>query len=585
MRTLRSAGMLASLALVLAVSTAGAAPRYLPHSRTTPAPVPGELVVALPAGAAFARGAGGEPVAGDAARAALLAREGLVPARLLGRGSAHRGGVHAAPALADRFAVLRGVRPDFDAAVAARHLRESGLFAAVAPNFGVRLFATYPNDPRLGEQWWVHDDTGADVRLPEAWDVTHGSTSIVIAILDTGVDTGHPDLAGKIWTNPGEIAANGIDDDGNGFIDDLHGWDFGGNDANPNPEPMFDEIGLDEGFHGTMCAGIAAAATHNSEGGAGAGWNSRILPIRIFDANGEASAEGIADAIGYAVDNGANVISMSFGAPDDAGVPEFFQALIDVANAAGVVCVAAAGNDGVDTPLQYPAACAHVIATGATDENNARAEFSNFGSYVDVAAPGAFMFSTICRNYVVDDLSQIFYLYFFYWDGETPYMYADGTSFSCPLVAGVCALVLAQHPGLGSDAMRDRLVNTGDPVAYDEPIGPRVNAYGAVTAPVTAVGPVATGAARLSGPWPNPAAATSRLSFELPKEGIADLSIFDASGRRVRVLASGRLAAGIHDVTWDGADENGRDLPAGLYFARLTGNGMRQTVRIARLPH
>ncbi len=586
MLQLRTAGLSTFLTAVLAVSTAAAGPRFLPHSRPdAPAAVPGAIVVALPPGESFAIGAGGVPLVGDARRVALLAREGLVPVRVLGHGAEPRAAGARAPQLAGRFALLRGARPDFDAALAARSLRESGLFTAACPDYEMRLFTTIPNDPHVPDQWWVRDTGGglADVRLPEAWDVTHGSPSIVIAILDTGVDLSHPDLASRIWTNPHEIAGNGIDDDHNGYIDDVHGWDFGAGDNDPDPEPMIDDIGLDEGFHGTMCAGIAAAATDNAEGIAGAGWNSRIMPIRIFDSNGNASSAAITDAVAYAVDNGAKIISMSFGAPDQPGLADFFQALIDEANAAGVVCVAAAGNDSTDTPVEYPAACRHVIACAATTMDNVRADFSNYGSYVDVAAPGASMFSTLCQNYVIDDLSQIFYLFFFGWDGETPYMYGDGTSFACPLVAGVAALALATHPGISPDGMESLLVRTGDPVAYDHPIGPRLNAFRAVSAP-TAVSAGQPLVSALTGPWPNPTSGTSRLDFALARTGEAELAIYDAGGRRVRLLASGVLAAGAHEATWDGTDARGNPTPAGLYFARLTGNGARQVARIVRLP-
>jgi subtilisin family serine protease len=305
----------------------------------------------------------------------------------------------------------------------------------------------------------------------------------------------------------------------------------------------------------------------------------------VFDSNGVATNAGIADAMAYAVENGARVISLSFGSPDEPGLPEYFQALVDVAHAAGVVCVAAAGNDGVDTPVTYPAACDHVISVGATNDVNERAEFSNWGEWVDVAAPGAFMWSTICRNYEIDELSQIFYLYFFGWDGENPYMYGDGTSFACPLVAGVVGLVLSEMPGLNADQVEQHLKATGDVVAYDHPIGKRVNAFQAVNTAVTAVEPVLAAAGfGLGTPTPNPAAGITRLSFTLAQPGDADLTVFDASGRRVRSLAGGFLPAGTHGASWDGRDEAGESAPAGLYFARLVQNGEARSMRLVRLP-
>ncbi|MEO5616774.1 MAG: S8 family serine peptidase, partial [Candidatus Eisenbacteria bacterium] len=483
-----SRSLAAALVLFAALSVvhaAAAAP--LPRLTNRPAATPGELVVVLPAGESFASGARGEALVPDTRIAALLAREGLEPARVLGRGGTRAAGASRASALAGRFALLRSHRPDFDPIAASEALRASGRFAAVCPNYGMRLFDTLPNDPYVPNQWSIQDVGGSDIRLPAAWDVTTGSTSVVIAILDTGVDTGHPDLAGQIWQNAGEVPGNFVDDDLNGYADDTQGWDFGDGDADPNPGPMIDEIGLDVGFHGTFCAGIAGAGTDNATGIAGAGWLCRIMPLRVFDSAGVASNAAITDAIGYAIDNGARVISMSFGAPDQPGLPEFFQALIDVANAAGVVCVAAAGNDGVDTPITYPAGCAHVISVGATTDTNERAGFSNWGPWVDVAAPGSLMWSTLCRNYEIDEISQIFYIYFFGWDGENPYMYGDGTSFACPLVAGVVGLLLSEMPGLTPDQVEAHLKATGNVVAYDHPIGPRVNAFNAVSTGVTAV--------------------------------------------------------------------------------------------------
>jgi subtilisin family serine protease len=407
-----------------------------------------------------------------------------------------------------------------------------------------------------------------DVDLPEAWDLEQGGADVVIGVMDTGVDTGHPDLAGRIWTNPGEVPGNSLDDDGNGYADDVNGWDFGTDDADPNPHAVIDPIGLDIGFHGTFVAGIASATTNNGQGIAGAGWNCRILPLKVVDAAGDITSEAVAEAFLYAADLQIGVLNMSLGGPGNPGVPEFFQALVDVADSAGVMCVAAAGNDGVDTP-SYPAACERVLAVAATEQGELRASFSNYGSWVDIAAPGAMMWSTICRNYVIDDVSQIFYLYFFLWDGENPYMYNDGTSFACPLVAGACGLVRHRFPALTPQQVAQRMVTTGDAITYDQPIGPKLNAHRAVSAPLVAVedGPAAGfGFDRLA---PNPFRSATTLSFTTVAPGPVRLRLYDFAGRLVREIASEHLPAGPHTRTWNGADASGHALPSGVYFATL----------------
>jgi subtilisin family serine protease len=546
------APLLASIlaSTLLAWTTASAAPlrtpRHLPFS-------PGEVVIIgddLELGTA---GGGGQ--AKHPRLAAALAGLGIEQARRLGR----------------HTWLLTSRRPGFDPAEASRAIQATGAVRAASPNYRFSLFAT-PNDLYLIYQYYVDDGGGADVRLPAAWDVTQGDPSVVIAIVDTGVDTGHPDLASKIWQNPGETAGNGIDDDGNDLIDDVVGWDFGVGDNNPNPEYTMDASGLDVGFHGTFCAGIAAAATNNDEGIAGAGWNCRIMPLKVSHPDSGITSSAIAGAVEYAVDKGASVISMSFGGPGDPGVPEFFQALVDLATFSGAVCVAAAGNDGVSTPV-YPAACDRVLAVGATDDTNARASFSNWGPWVDVAAPGAAMWSSICRNYTLTELDQLFYILFFGWDGLSPYMFGDGTSFACPLTAGVVGLVRSLYPALPPPMVMRHVIQTGDVVAFDLPVGTKVNALRAVGVPTAVVeAGAASPPARVSAA-PNPAPGATEIRYRLATAGTVRLAVYDVSGRQVRAWPEHSVAAGPHAIRWDGRDDRGDRLPASVYFVKLQGPG------------
>ena len=481
-----------------------------------------------------------------------------------------------------RYVRLTSSSPGFDPSAAAADLRASGLVRAALPNLRMRLHATLPNDPDLADQWYVYDGGGpADVRLPDAWDVQRGSAAVRIGIMDTGVDMTHPDLASKIWTNPGEIPGNGIDDDGNGYVDDVHGWDFGNNDNDPNPHAVIDTtLGIDVGFHGTFVAGIAGAATNNNEGIAGAGWNCSLVPLKVVDTNGDITLSAVTAAFAYATQMHLEVLNMSFGTAGDTSVANYFQAMVDAATAAGVLCVASAGNDGTNG-LNYPAACNHVLSVASTNESNARSSFSNYGPTVRVAAPGEFMWSSICQNYVIDDLSQIIYIYFFYWDGVTPYMEGDGTSFSAPLASGVCALVRSAHPSWTPMQVLGDIIGTGDIVAYDEPIGPKINAANAVTQPLTGVsGPALAASLRAA---PNPFVSAASLRYSLAADGPVRMHVLDCSGRLVRELDAGDLAAGPHARSWDGTDAHGAPVRPGLYFIDLERGGTHERVRLVRL--
>jgi subtilisin family serine protease len=555
-------------------------PRPVPRKSGPPSLASNDVLVILRDGATLRIGAGSRAVAADPALAATLGRLGIDRATPVGheRTDATRRSRPSPP----RIVRLSSTAPGFDAVAAAQALRATGRFRAVCPNYRLQPFATFPNDYYLPDQWYVHDPAGGDVHLPEAWDFEKGGSTVTIGIMDTGVDIGHPDLATRIWTNPGEVPGNGVDDDGNGYIDDVNGWDFGNDDADPDPEPIIDEIGLDIGFHGTFVAGIAAAAAGNAQGIAGASWNCLIVPLKVANAAGDITVEAVTPAFLYAADQHLSVLNMSLGSAGGPGIPEYFQALVDVADSAGVLCVAAAGNDGVDTPT-YPAGCDRVLAVGAMDMGNVRAEFSNFGSWVDVAAPGASMWSTICRNYVIDDTSQLFYYVFFGWDGENPYMYGDGTSFACPLVSGVCALVRHHGPALTPEQVATRIVATGEAIAFDQPIGPKLNAYRAVNASLLAVEDVLPETPRFDRGAPNPFRTSTVLSFTTTTPGPVRLRLYDLDGRLVRELVNEFMPAGRHERTWNGASASGARLAAGVYLAVLESGGLRARQKLVML--
>ena len=324
-----------------------------------------------------------------------------------------------------------------------------------------------PNDENFSKQWALQN-TGqnggtpdVDIDAPEAWDIEIGSSDVIIAVIDTGVDYTHPDLAGNIWINKDEVPSNGIDDDNNGFIDDVRGWDFANNDSDP----------LDDNGHGTHCSGIASAVTNNNVGVAGVCWNCKIMSIKGLDKKGLGWVYDLANAIIYATDNGADVISMSFGNYNSTNIT---HDAVDYAHSKGVVLVAAAGNIILNMSRKhYPAAFDNVIAVASTDKNDHRASTSNFGDWVDVAAPGREIYSTM-PTYSVEMNSDPFFL-------SKNYDYCDGTSMACPMVAGLAALLLSYNPNLTPDEVSNIIHDSTDWINTDKYIGNgRINAYKAL---------------------------------------------------------------------------------------------------------
>ena len=257
-----------------------------------------------------------------------------------------------------------------------------------------------------------------------AWDITTGSEDIVVAVVDNAVRITHNDLAPNIWQNDGEIGGlPGIDDDFNGFVDDFNGWDASDNDNNPNPPPVADESAFS---HGTHCAGIVSAATDNNMGIASIGYNVSIMGVKCSPNSSASEGRSLPnayDGVFYATRAGADVISMSWGG---SGNSVTGQNLLKAAHDAGIVLVGAAGNDDVSTPF-YPGSDPRVINVGATNELDQKSWFSNYGSTVDVMAPGSNIYSTVAGS-------------------DDSYGFLNGTSMACPLVAGLCALILSDDP-------------------------------------------------------------------------------------------------------------------------------------------
>ncbi len=366
---------------------------------------------------------------------------------------------------------------DIDAYDACALIAQNPDVEYAVPVFRRTFFGT-PNDAQFSSQYAM-----AKIKASQAWDISTGSSTVVIADVDSGVDFEHEDLAANQWLNPGEIGTdsqgrdkrtNGVDDDKDGYIDDYRGWDFVGSittvqamqgTLKPDNDPKVRNANMDaELNHGTMTTGCAAAVTNNSKGVAGVGYNCKYLAIKCgSDQFGNAVLAGY-EGIRYAAMLGAKVINCSWGG---AGSSQAEQDVINFAVSKGALVVVAAGNNNLNLAdsLQYPANFDNVLTVGATDANDKKAGFSNYGQRVDVWAPGVGILSTQSPN---------------------KYGAMDGTSFSCPIVAGLAGLIISKHPDWTPKMVAEQIRSTCDnvittnqsqrPLYYG-----RVNAYRALS--------------------------------------------------------------------------------------------------------
>ena len=326
------------------------------------------------------------------------------------------------------------------------------------PNYYYHINAV-PNDPDFEELWGLHNTgqlggtNNADIDAPEAWDISTGSPTVIIAVIDTGVDYNHEDLFPNMWVNTAELnGTGGFDDDGNGYVDDIYGWDARNDDGDP----------MDGHSHGTHCAGTIGAVGDNSIGVVGVNWAVRIMALKFLSDSGGGDGADAITCIEYAIEMGAHIMNNSWD-----GEP-FSQALEDAitdAHEAGILFVAAAGNGGTnnDDVPHYPASyeVPNVLAVAATNRNDRLADFSNYGATsVDVAAPGEDIWSTVPNN---------------------SYDSFNGTSTAAPHVAGLAGLIKAQNPSFTDAEIKNIIMDSIDVMEYNLVTGGRVNAFRALS--------------------------------------------------------------------------------------------------------
>ena len=341
-------------------------------------------------------------------------------------------------------------------------LRSNPSVLYAEPNWVVHVDNT-PNDPRFPEMWALRNTgqegghPGSDIDAVRAWDIATGDSTLMIGVIDTGIDYQHPDLAPNMWTNEAEANGNtGVDDDHNGYIDDIHGYDFANGDGDP----------FDDHFHGTHCAGTIAARGNDGYGIVGINWRAKLVAIKFLNAAGSGSTAGAIASVQYAITVGVKLTSNSWGGGD------FSQALLDAINAAGAagqLFVAAAGNSSSDNDHvpTYPASYVtpYIVAVAATDRFDIKAGFSNYGATsVHLAAPGASILSCAPGG---------------------GYQLLSGTSMATPHVAGALALVEGRYPLLSNLQAKDLVLGAVDvlpQLAGLVKTGGRLNVFRALTA-------------------------------------------------------------------------------------------------------
>ncbi|PLX93926.1 MAG: hypothetical protein C0621_06540 [Desulfuromonas sp.] len=455
-----------------------------------------ELLVGIEPTAIATRAAAGEDLAATLIRGAHEMRRYVFPKRPAGAQAAAGEG---ASTTTLRLKLPPGL--SVEEAIAGLSDRSEVLYAE--PNYYAHKALT-PRDTYFDQQWGLHNTgqtttgylasgtaitrigiAGDDIDAVSAWESTTGSQNIIVATIDSGADLTHPDLVNSLWINPGEIAGNGVDDDGNGYTDDMHGWNFV-TSGSPNDD--------DEDGHGTHVAGIIAAEGDNQLGISGVNWQVRLMPLKFLNALGLGSIADAAEAIYYAVDNGATIINASY---TYTGSQTVEQNAIMYAREAGVLVVAAAGNMGVDNDVTpyFPASYTYenIISVAASDPSDKLGTWggagSNYGRYsVDLAAPGVNIYSTVRQALTGTGKDR---------DGVAGYEFMTGTSMASPHVSGAAALVWAAHPDYTAMQVKIALMMTVDKSSeFDEKMvaGGRLNvarAIAYVPDPNSAIPPVA----------------------------------------------------------------------------------------------
>jgi thermitase len=436
--------------------------------------------------------------------------------------------------------------------------QNTNLFEYVEPNYigaggGQQgLLQTTPNDTYFSRQYGLYNDgtftlsaavNDADIDMDFGWDIEQGNQSIIVAVLDCGSKLDHPEFSGRIWNNSNEVL-NGIDDDNNGYIDDIEGWDF----VNSNNDPT------DDNGHGTNVAGIIGANANNNIGYTGVDWNAKLMICKIIDQNGSGFYTWWTDAIYYAVDNGANVINMSVGG---SGFSSTMQAAINYAYNNGVTVVACMMNED-NNVTYYPAGYQNTIAVGSTNANDERSSpffwsgssGSNYGSHIDVVAPGNFIYGLDYQS-------------------NTDYnSYWGGTSQATPLVTGLASLLLAQDPNRLPYDIRTIIRNTAedqvgnmseDIFGFDNYYGyGRINAHQALLQFVTNVNESNIEDLELS-IFPNPSSEYLFLKSKIDFNEVSMVNMLGIELFRIEVISNRNLLK--IDIS---------DIPKGLYIINIS---------------
>lgn len=432
-----------------------------------------------------------------------------------------------------------------DAQTAAAELAKNPNIAIAEIRHIPKLFYT-PNDPNVEQQWFL-----AHTHTLEAWDIVRGDTTrhAVIGIVDTGIDYGYPDLAANIWVNePEDLNDNNmldmgdidnIDQDSNGVVDDVIGWDFAEDDYDPmggNP-------------HGTGVAGCVSEVTDNGLMGAGIGFSARLMCLKAIT-DGGYLVEGYIPML-YAADNGAQIVNCSWGIPV---YHEFEQYIIDAVWQADVLVIAAGGEGDM---VVYPAGYDHVMAVSATDQYDHKAPFGPYGEYIDICAPGVSLLIP--------------------WDDGLSIV--SGTSFATGFVSGLAALLRTWYPDFTNDQIEQLIKDSADPIDHLNPgfeglLGAgRINCYNGVMTGIDYKPEVPAGY-QLPQNYPNPFNASTTIVYELAQKSDVIIDMYDILGRRIETLISQNQPAGLHSIIW-----NASDLASGIYFYKMRAGNIVQSRR------